>query len=93
MFNIKWMYSFIQDEVLYEEVIEEMADPYRIASLFCDRHVSFILVNEILYGLRFDGSWSNNYLGNIEEYMMTAANLYKSEEISGFFDYKEEYDY
>lgn len=76
MFNVAYMYQFSQDGIDYEEIIYCWLDKEDIARLFSDMHLAFICVEGILYGRNEDWSWSNNYVGTIEEYI-TNINPYE----------------
>lgn len=89
MFNIKYMYAHKHPNgfVNYEEVIEKMMVKEEIAELFVNKNVIFIQVNGILHGRRFDRSWTNNYLGFIENFIL--LHEYENKHP---FEWKTEYD-
>lgn len=88
-FRIKWMYSFIgEDGLLYEDCVVRTATPKMIATMFRQRDNIFILVEGVLYKRKFDGSWQNNYCGQMEEYFTpsTDAQRHKWDPLAEFGD-------
>lgn len=69
LFEVKYLYSFEEDGVLYEGVENRLMTPRMLATCFKDHHLVLIEVNGILYGRNYDGSWANCYLGEIEMYL------------------------